>query len=251
MRVLVSVADADEARAAVAGGADVIDAKDPTRGALGAVGPAQLRGIVGAVAGLRPVSAALGEIGNGHAAGTVGDTTDDVRDPALLGADTVDGAGDAALLGALAADAAAAGVAFVKVGLAGACSVAFRVPAGAGCALVVAAYADLAVPPADRALAVAAACGAWGVLLDTRRKDGPGLLRLWSPQRLRAWIDAAHRAGLTAAVAGSLGAADLPVVRALGADLAGVRGAACDGGRSGRISESRVRALADSVRGRS
>jgi uncharacterized protein (UPF0264 family) len=34
MRLLVSVAGPDDARAALAGGADVIDAKDPGRGAL-------------------------------------------------------------------------------------------------------------------------------------------------------------------------------------------------------------------------
>src|SRR2546430_2695137 len=37
MRLLVSVRGSVEARAAVAGGADVIDAKDPARGALGPV----------------------------------------------------------------------------------------------------------------------------------------------------------------------------------------------------------------------
>ena len=35
MKLLVSVADAAEARAAIEGGADIIDAKDPTTGALG------------------------------------------------------------------------------------------------------------------------------------------------------------------------------------------------------------------------
>ncbi len=35
MKLLVSVADAVEAHAALLGGADIIDAKDPTRGALG------------------------------------------------------------------------------------------------------------------------------------------------------------------------------------------------------------------------
>ena len=38
MKLLVSVSNADEARSAVLGGADIIDAKDPSMGALGAVG---------------------------------------------------------------------------------------------------------------------------------------------------------------------------------------------------------------------
>ena len=45
MRLLVSVASADDARAAVDGGADIIDAKNPWVGALGAVEPDVMRAI--------------------------------------------------------------------------------------------------------------------------------------------------------------------------------------------------------------
>src|SRR5207245_5359662 len=58
-----------------------------------------------------------------------------------------------------------------------------------------------------------------------------------------AWIVAAHDAGLFACLAGSLGGSDFAAARALGADLVGVRGAACVGGRSGRISRARVAEL--------
>src|SRR5439155_24791233 len=90
MRLLVSVASAAEASAALAGGADVIDAKDPKAGALGAVSVEVLRDIEAAVAGARPVSAALGE------------------------------ASDAPTIECAARTFAAAGVSFVKVGFAGA-----------------------------------------------------------------------------------------------------------------------------------
>src|SRR5437016_8528136 len=63
MQLLVSVSDASEARAALAGGADVIDAKDPRRGALGAVPSPVLAAIYDAVGSRRPVSAALGDSG--------------------------------------------------------------------------------------------------------------------------------------------------------------------------------------------
>ena len=43
MRLLVSVRSAAEARAALSGGADIIDAKEPSLGSLGAVGPLALR----------------------------------------------------------------------------------------------------------------------------------------------------------------------------------------------------------------
>src|SRR5438128_7219254 len=63
MQLLVSVADAPEARAALLGGADVIDAKDPRGGALGAVRPERLRTLCDAVGTGRPLSAALGDRG--------------------------------------------------------------------------------------------------------------------------------------------------------------------------------------------
>src|SRR5207237_9523523 len=61
MRLLVSVRGPLEARAALAGGADVIDAKDPACGALGAVSAERLAAIRRTVGAARPVSAALGD----------------------------------------------------------------------------------------------------------------------------------------------------------------------------------------------
>src|SRR2546428_12902686 len=61
MRLLVSVADPSEARAALEGGADVIDAKQPRRGALGPVRRDVLAAIRQVVGAARPVSAAPGD----------------------------------------------------------------------------------------------------------------------------------------------------------------------------------------------
>ena len=225
MRLLVSVANADEARAALAGGADVIDAKNPLAGPLGAVPVTALREIQAAVAGARLLTAALGD------------------------------AGDDAGIENAASVFAAAGAALVKVGFAGITS-ASRVEAlikaavrGARLAnggVVAVGYAD-----ADRVeslaagalIDVAARAGAVGVLLDTAEKNGPGLRELMAPAALAAWVGAAHDAGLVAALAGKLTADDLPFVREAGADIAGVRGAACEGGRTGRVSAERVAKL--------
>ena len=62
MRLLVSVVSADEARRALAGGADIIDVKDPREGALGAPSPRVLSEVVAAVGGAAPVSVALGDL---------------------------------------------------------------------------------------------------------------------------------------------------------------------------------------------
>src|SRR5919201_6318463 len=64
MRLLVSVGGAAEASAALAGGADLVDAKNWSAGALGAVSIDVLREIYEAIAGERPVSAALGDAVN-------------------------------------------------------------------------------------------------------------------------------------------------------------------------------------------
>jgi uncharacterized protein (UPF0264 family) len=62
MRLLVSVVDADEARAAAAANADIVDVKNPGEGSLGAPSPAVIEGVRAAVPGHLPVSAAIGDM---------------------------------------------------------------------------------------------------------------------------------------------------------------------------------------------
>ena len=229
MQLLVSVANAEEAAAALAGGADIIDAKDPAAGPLGAVAIDVLRQIDAATGQARLLTAALG------------DAVDE------------DGTERSARAAAL------AGAKLVKVGFAGTRAparvtallrAAIRGATAAGdhrCGVVAVAYADadlVASLDADDLLDAAAAAGAAGVLLDTANKNGGGLRDLRSPAALSAWVARAHHAGLMTAVAGRLQIDDLDFVRDAGADVAGVRGAACEGGRTGRISMERVRALA-------
>ena len=225
MQLLVSVMSAAEASAALAGGADVIDAKDPRRGALGAVSLNALREIRAAVDDVHLVSAALG----------------DADDEAAIERD--------------ARAFTAAGAALVKVGFAGitdigrvrALTAAAVRGAGAGNgAVVVVAYADVvhAAVLAPGVLArVAAHAGAAGLLVDTAEKGGAGLRALVPPRVLAAWVADAQAAGLLVAVAGQLTADDLSFARDAGAAIAGVRGAACEGGRTGRVSAERVRML--------
>ena len=81
-------------------------------------------------------------------------------------------------------------------------------------------------------------------MLDTAVKDGRGLLDWLSPDELASLVDDAHDAGLQVALAGALRVDDLPAIRATGADIVGVRSAACsDGSRSGSLAAARVRAL--------
>lgn len=57
--MLASVLSRAEAEIAVARGADIIDCKDPSRGALGALALAEIAAIVAVAAGRRPVSAVV------------------------------------------------------------------------------------------------------------------------------------------------------------------------------------------------
>jgi len=91
---------------------------------------------------------------------------------------------------------------------------------------------------------VAHAAGVDVCLLDTAIKDGRGLLEWLSPDALTRLVADAHAAGLEVALAGALRAEELPVIRDTGADVAGVRSAAChEGRRAGRLDAERVRAL--------
>lgn len=224
MQLLVSAANPADAAAALEGGAAYVDAKAPAAGALGAVSFDAFRAIAAAVGGRRPLTAAMG----------------DARSPASVET-------DARMFASL-------GASLVKVGFHG-----ITLPAAAralaeaaidgarrhGAGVVLVAYADLtheSVSPAAL-LDVASSAGAAGVLLDTADKRGPRLTQLVSPAWLTAWVARAHRRSLTVALAGRLHAGDLPVVRQCGADVAGVRGAACRGGREGVVEAARVRAL--------
>ncbi len=225
MRLLVSVANATDAAAAMAGGPDLIDAKNPFAGALGAVSIETLREIHAVVAGARPVTAALG--------------------------DAVDDSDIARTAHAF----AAAGASLLKIGFAGvtdadralalAAAATRGAAAGGESRIICVAYADAgttSLSPACLAR-VAARAGAHGVLLDTADKRGPGLRDLIGPDALAAWVEDARSRGLLVALAGKLCADDFPFVRDARAGIVGVRGAACDDGRTGSISAARVRAL--------
>jgi uncharacterized protein (UPF0264 family) len=223
MRLLVSVASEADALAALAGGADIIDAKDPRAGALGAVHLAVLRAIHTVVAGRRPVTAALGDAADEAAIERAADAF------TAAGADLVK-VGFGASPGERIARLVSAAVRGAKNG-------------GRNAGVVAVAYADAAPAASLPELLEWAELGAAGVLLDTADKNGPGLRALVAPGTLAAWVTSAHEAGLFVALAGQLTADDLAFVREAGADIAGVRGAACHGGRTGRVEADRVRRL--------
>jgi uncharacterized protein (UPF0264 family) len=228
MKLLVSVVDAAEARLAVAGGVDIVDAKNPAEGSLGAPAPGVIAQVRDALPAELPLSAALGDL------------------PCLPGT---------AALAALGA--ARSGAAYVKLGLWGVSGAedaaavlhAAQEAVGGDAAVIAVAYADAARVPRrplapSELVAAARQAGVSGCLIDTAIKDGRGLLS-WLPADTLAEIVAdAHDAGLEIALAGELRAEDLPTLRATGADIAGVRSAACrEGRRTAALDPERIAEL--------
>ena len=228
MKLLVSVSSADEAETAVLAGADIVDAKEPSAGALGAVRFDVFEDIHAVVGRRRPLSAALGD------------------------------ASDAASVERLATRFVARGAQFLKLGFTSVTAHAWvaelldaAVHGSDGADVVAVAYADASTVDsidADQLIEIAARAGAKGVLVDTADKTGPGLTALWNEKELASWVARVHECELFAAVAGKLQASDLTRVAESGADIAGVRGAVCDGGRNGRVSRELVQHLVETQR---
>lgn len=216
--MLASVTGPDEAEIALAGGADIIDLKDPSRGALGAVDAATVRATVARVAERRPVSAVTGDL------------------PMEQG--TLVAAGEAM---------AATGVEFVKLGVFPPASPGAADPAAAVRALaplarsvrlIAVLFADLA--PDLGLLPLLAEAGFTGAMLDTARKGNGRLLDHMALPALRRFVASCREQGLMCGLAGALEPPDIPRLLPLRPDLLGFRGALCAGGRAGPLDPGRV-----------
>lgn len=229
MQLLVSVRSGVEARTAAAAGADVVDAKDPSQGALGAVPAAVLLQVCAEVPAPIGLSAAAGD-------GTPGDLLAALHSVPILPRPHV----------------------WLKFAVRGAFTPA--VPAGLAAAagylegrpdrprLVLARYADESLVDIGAWIEAAARVGVDGILLDTRRKDGGSLLEHAPLEVLHRIRRAASAEGLWLGLAGRLSLKDVGTVSGVGPDVIGVRGAACTGGRDGAVSEERVQVLVREVR---
>jgi dihydroneopterin aldolase len=212
--LLASVNGPAEAEIAVAQGVDIVDLKDTSKGAFGAVTPDVVRATVTAVAGRRPVSAVTGEL---------------AMEPALL----------VAAAGAM----ADAGAGYVKVAL-------FPGPHRADCIRALSALARrvkivgvmFADDGWDQALIpLMAENGFAGGMLDTAHKGGGDLLAHIDIPTLGNVVDAFRAKGLLAGLAGSLEAPDIPRLLLLSPDILGFRGALCIGqDRTARIDAAAV-----------
>jgi hypothetical protein len=229
--LLVSVRDEAEAREAIAGGATIVDVKEPARGPLGAAA-CDVTARIAAVVGRRmPWTLAGGELRDGvaliheHVRRTIALLDDGGVPPAA-----------------------------VKAGLAGTVAGDWRALFGefaaglpAGVAPVAVAYADwdrAGSPSPVEVISAATAAGVGVLLVDTFDKaGGPVAGDAESAGRVADWIGRARRAGMLAVLAGNLKAEMLSAAVACGPDVIAVRSAACVGGRSGTVCGKLVRRL--------
>jgi uncharacterized protein (UPF0264 family) len=218
MKLLVSVRDEAEALAAASHGADIIDLKEPRAGALGALAPALQRQVVAALRGQHPRLTITATIG--------------------------DWPMDAAPIVQRVREVAASGADIVKVGI--------TPTPGAGEVLQALAVCGQTVVPVliadhgldEALLAQALAAPFPGIVADTADKTRGSLFDCVSEAALRGFIERARAAGKWAGLAGALRRAHLPRLHALQPDIAGFRGAVCDGARTGMLVPAKVRQLA-------
>ena len=212
--LLASVTGPEEAEIAVRHGADIVDLKDPARGAFGAVDPRAVAATVATVARRRPVSAVTGEL--------------------AMEPDTVVRAATTLV---------DAGVDYVKVAL-------YPAPGREDCIRALAPLARrvrmvgvmFADDGADPDLApLMAQSGFAGLLIDTARKAGGRLLDHMDIATLSGAMDACRTHGLMGGLAGALEAPDVPRLLLLAPDVLGFRGALCrDHHRTARIDPDAV-----------
>jgi uncharacterized protein (UPF0264 family) len=216
-RLLASVRCAAEATTALAGGADIIDAKEPASGALGRVAPAALAAILGMVDGRCEVSATIGDMELAPRAVRAA-----VEEMAASRVDIVK-------IGIFAGDLAGTLAALAPV-------------AARGVRLVAVAFADRR-PDLGDLVARCAEARFYGVMLDTAEKRAGPLTAHASAEQLAAFVAAARRAGLFTGLAGSLRLADVPMLAVLGADYLGFRSALTAGARADALDLRAVRAI--------
>lgn len=215
--LLASIASLDEIEPALAGGADILDLKDPGAGALGAWPLAEIEKAAARLSGLRLASATVGDL---------------PMEPETLAS--------------AAASVWAAGADIVKIGVfpgaRRACIARLASLAAQGAALVAVFFADR--DPDLSLLPDLGRAGFFGVMLDTADKSAGSLRRLADADTLAQFAAAARAQGLRTGFAGSLAAADIAPLLSLDPDFLGFRRALCGGpARTAPLSATAVKTV--------
>ncbi len=199
MKLLVSVRSCKEAEAALLGGADLIDIKEPAHGPLGRASDETISAIVAIVAGRAPVSAAMGEL----------------NDPTITESHSSPD--------------------FIKFGLAGCRNLDWRNKlqqwrAATSALVVPVGYADhhlAEAPSVEEIVQFAIEKRFPAFLIDTFDKTSGALFDWLSEYQLGAIAARLRQAGVAFAVAGSCRIHHLPLLQSIEPAWLAVRGAVC------------------------
>ena len=209
--MLASVNSVAEALLVLDAAVDIIDLKQPALGALGALDTSEVKRIVAAIDGRRPVSATIGDLPM---------QPEPVFEAVQWMADT--------------------GVDYIKIGF-------FPGDDWPGTvkklsvlaqnhALIAVLFAD--TRPDLSVMNLLKAAGFRGVMLDTMNKRQGSLTQLMAATELAQFVAQAKALQLLCGLAGSLRLADIPELLPLNADYLGFRGALCkEHDRAGRLSK--------------
>ena len=222
-KLLVSVRNAAEARIAADGGVDLIDIKEPTRGALGAADTQVWNEVVAELDGAVPVSVALGELL-------------DLNEPPC--------------------PQSLAGIQFAKCGFANCASkprcfdswneLLDQFPKHISpVAVIYADWKNAAAPSPNEILAHTSRADA--VLVDTFCKDGKHLFDALTDAELIEIVDACRARAQTVVLAGSLKGELVERTLQLLPDFVAIRGAVCRGDRSAEMCPELVSKFVDQI----
>jgi len=216
--MLASVNSIEEALLVLSAEVDIIDLKQPALGALGALELVNVKQIVAAIAGRRPVSATIGDLPM---------QPEVIFNAVQLMAET--------------------GVDYIKIGF-------FPGDDWTGTlkklgeltlqkqALIAVLFAD--TQPDLTIMATLKASGFVGVMLDTMNKQQGSLTQVMAAEQLAQFASQANNLQLLCGLAGSLRLTDLPELIAYHPDYLGFRGALCqEHNRVGQLNQMAVRTI--------
>lgn len=200
---LASVQSLEEACTLLPALPDILDMKDPSKGALGALTVGAVSKIVSVIDGQCLTSATIGDL--------------------PMSADVI---ADAML------NMSRSGVDYVKIGLFPDADLANCIMMLKGTVktlkipVIAVIFADK--PPKMDVIPLLKESGFGGVMVDTAIKNGQCLLDHWGESELMSFVNAARQQGMLCGLAGALKYEDVAVLQPLGADYLGFRSALCE-----------------------
>lgn len=226
-QLLISVTSIEEARIAIEHGADIIDLKEPSVGALGALPIDQIKLIVSFVNDKKGASKKI-------TSATIGDLP---MQPQLLHQQAL--------------NLSATGVDIIKIGFFESpdyqgCLDALATLTQAGTKLMAVLFAENSYP--EHLIESIKAAGFMGVMLDTAKKNGLTLLDYYSVAQRMAFAQKVLGCHLQFGLAGSLKLEHLPMVKLLNPTYIGFRGGVCDNHqRESRLEVSKIQAIRKTI----